>query len=101
MSEVTFSLNADQVPEPPDSNLWTDVLRWAVMVMDPADPRLAFICSVLSQAIEKDGLSEKQSKACLRIIGVIRKDFSAGILVCQNTIPADLSDQMSSERTLN
>ena len=101
MSEVTFSLNADQVPEPPDSNLWTDVLRWAVMVMDPTDPRLAFMCSVLSQAITKDGLSDKKSKACERIMRTVRKDFSAGILVCQNTIPADLSDQMSSERTLN
>lgn len=101
MSEVTFSLNADQVPEPPDSTLWTDVLRWAVMVMDPADSRLAFMCSVLSQAIEKDGLSDKQSKACKRIMGTIRKDYAAGILVCQNTMPTDLPDEMSGKRTIN
>lgn len=101
MSDFAFSLNADQVPEPPDSNLWTDILRWAVMVMDPADPRLAFMCSVLSQAITKDGLSDKQSKACERIMGTVRKDYAAGILVCQNTMPPDLSDEMSGERTIN
>lgn len=89
MSKMSFSLNCDQVPDYPTTRTWTDVLRWAVMVMDPDDTRLPFMASVLSQAIEKDGLSEKQTKACNRILASVTKDWMAGILVCQNTPAPD------------
>lgn len=83
----TFTLNAQQVPQPPESSFWVDVLRWMVCVMDPADPRLGFIAGCLSHALKAGTLTDRQHEACDRIWAAVAADYQAGILVCQNTNP--------------
>lgn len=82
-----FTLFCDEVPNPPQSALWVDLLRWMICVMDPDDKRLAFVAGCLSHAMRAGGLSEKQSAACQSILGAMCRDWADGILVCQNTAP--------------
>lgn len=89
MSDSAFTLVSDQVPEPPQSSTWADILRWAVTVMDPRDPRLAFMASCLSYAIEKEGLTERQVDACEKIFARVLDAYRSRTLVCQNTTRDD------------
>jgi len=93
MSDIKFHLQSHQVPSPPTSTLWVDLLRWTVCVMDPKDTRLAFIASCLSYAIKNGGLTDAQAEACENIHERVRDAFMDGTLVCQNTIaPRPKSD---------
>lgn len=82
-----FTLTDDQVPSPPVSPLWVDILKWCVCVMDPADERLGFIASCLAYAIKNNGLTERQAAACSAIKKRLIDDWAHGILLCQNTPP--------------
>lgn len=84
-----FTLFCDEVPEPPESGLWVDLLRWMICVMDPADSRTAFVAGCLSYAAQNDGLSAKQAEACQAILNAVCKAWADGVLVCQNTIPPE------------
>lgn len=84
-----FTLFCDEVPEPPESGLWVDLLRWVICVMDPSDTRLAFVAGCLAQVARTGGLSQKQADACKAILNSICKAWSEGVLVCQNTVPAE------------
>ena len=93
MSHIpTFTLSCDEVPDPPKSALWADLLRWMVCVMDPADKRIGFVARCLSSAVKNDGLTEKQAAACSAILSTVCQAWSDGILVCQNTISASDDD---------
>ena len=96
----TFTLTCDEVPDPPKSSLWADLLRWMVCVMDPADKRIAFVAGCLSSAIQKDGLTEKQAAACAAILSTVCQAWSDGILVCQNTMPAPDDEQPPATATV-
>lgn len=88
-----FVLFCDEVPEPPKSNLWVDLLRWMICVMDPDDKRLAFVAGCLSHGLRNDGLSDKQAAACQAILDTICKAWAEGVLVCQNTTsPSDVKE---------
>ena len=80
-----FALYCDEVPDPPATTLWVDLLRWAVCVMDPEDKRLTFVAGCLSFATQNEGLTAKQSSACEAILKSLHQDWQNGILVCQNT----------------
>jgi hypothetical protein len=83
-----FTLTASETPDPPESTLWADLLRWMVCVMDPDDTRLAFVAGCLSHAMRNDnGLSGKQATACQAILDRLCTDWAEGVLVCQNTTP--------------
>jgi hypothetical protein len=81
------------VPEPPDTSLWLDDLRWAVTVMDDDDDALAFVTSVLSYCVENNGITKKQGEAAGRIIKRLKREFLAGVLACQ--IPVDNDEATS------
>lgn len=84
-----FALYRDEVPDPPPSSLWVDLLRWMICVMDPDDRRLSFVAGCLSHAAQTGILSEKQSNACQAILNTICRAWGEGTLVCQNNIPPD------------
>jgi hypothetical protein len=97
MSE--FALLSYQVPSPPEkSREWSDVLRWMICVMDPADTRLSFIAGCLSHALKNGGLTKAQADACNKIYARVIGDFGRGILVCQNKDPAAQSAENPSKR---
>jgi hypothetical protein len=87
VSNFSFSLTMDQVPSLPTICTWPDALRWMVCVMDPDDSRFAFIASCLSYSVKNDGLTDKQSAACEKILQRVYAEYNEGILICQNTIP--------------
>lgn len=84
-----FTLLCDEVPEPPESPLWVDLLRWVVCVMDPDDRRIGFVAGCLSHACQHDGLSARQASACQAILNSVMKAWADGVLVCQNTVPTE------------
>lgn len=86
-----FSLFSHQVPSPPKSLAWVDILKLVVCVMDPDDTRLGFAAGCLSQAAKHSGLTEKQAKACQKIYERMLSDYRQQILVCQNNEPEDVS----------
>jgi hypothetical protein len=96
-----FTLTADQVPDPPESGLWANVLRWCICVMDPKDTRTPFIASCLAHALRNGGLTEGQQEACVRITQSVLLGWQEGILVCQNTAPtANTAPTINPPRTL-
>lgn len=84
-----FTLLSNEVPAPPQSALWVDLLRWILCVMDPDDTRMAFVAGCLSHAAQNDGLSPKQAAACQAILSNVCKAWADGILICQNTLPSE------------
>lgn len=84
-----FVLFCDEVPDPPESSLWIDLLRWMICVMDPDDPRLPFVAGCLSHAAQHGILSEKQATACQGILTALCAAWSEGALICQNNVPPD------------
>jgi len=82
-----FVLFCDEVPDPPESKVWVDLLRWMICVMDPDDKRLGFVAGCLSQACQNDGLTTRQAASCQAILETICRAWGDGILVCQNTEP--------------
>lgn len=85
---LTFTLNRHQVPQPPEgSDKWSDWLRWLVMVMNPDDPQLHFIASLLHYSVQNGGLTERQAKAASRALSRVYDAFSIGDLLCMKTGP--------------
>ena len=70
----------DIVPPPPTNDLWVDVLRWLVAVMDMDDPDLAFTSSLLSHCLNHGGLTDKQAKYARKIIARLTAHYEAGTL---------------------
>ena len=97
---MEFTLNEDQVPEPPNSTSWADSLRWMLIVMDPDDTRMSFIASCFSQCLQNGFLTQKQHKVCLRMLYSIRDDYLRGILLCQN-VPGPMAEIHASDGRLN
>ena len=89
MTTPRFTLTASETPDPPESTLWADLLRWMVCVMDPDDTRLAFVSSCLSHACKAGGLTERQARACQKMLDDVWQAWADGVLICQNTPPAD------------
>ena len=79
-----FTLQSYQVPDPPESSLWTDLLRWIVMVVDPDDKQLPFIASCLAYSFKHNGLTEKQALVCNKILQRVIASFDSETLFCQN-----------------
>jgi hypothetical protein len=84
-----FSLNAAQVPDPPDSTLWIDQLKWAVTVADADDSDLAFLASLLSHAIRGGGLTLRQEPHARKAIDRLEAMWREGRLRAQQIDPAD------------
>lgn len=84
----TYTLFAHEVPAPPSSPFYLDKLRWLAMVMDPDDPDLAFVCSVLAQGLDKSGLTEKQEWRFERINARVLHVFGRRCLLCQMSTQA-------------
>lgn len=79
-----FMLFDHQVPEPPETTPWVDHFRWLIFVMNPDDPALHFVASVLAYALDKGGVTSRQQKAALKILERVVRDHRAGVLECQN-----------------
>ncbi len=78
-----YRLHPSQVPDFPASLLWVDQLRWCLAVMDADDPDLGFAASLLSHAVDKGGLTEKQGKYASRIVQRVQALWLAEALSCQ------------------
>ena len=81
------------VPDPPESDLWDDQLRWCVFVMNKGDPQRHFAASCLTWVLKSGGLTERQSAACAKMIARIHGLWAAGALDCQATeepMPAEM-----------
>lgn len=79
-----FTLQSYQVPDFPESTIWTDQLRWLIMVMDPDDKQLPFIASCLAYSFKNNGLTEKQAVVCNKILQRVCARFESETLLCQN-----------------
>ena len=80
-----------QVPdEPRECDHWPCKLRWLVAVMDPDDVQLAFAASLMSQSLQRPGLTPKQHVAAERLLNRIRDSHREQSLDCQNNNQADL-----------
>lgn len=82
---LAFTLTTGQVPNPPDSNIWADILRWLVIAMDPDDKQLHFASSCLAYALQHGGLTSKQDVVCSKIWGRVLSQYNDDLLICQNT----------------
>lgn len=86
MSPV-FSLQAHQVPGPPSgSESDVDWLRWLIAVMNPNDPSLAFVASLLSHAASRGSLTDRQFSAVERILQRVHSAYVDGALYCQKNV---------------
>jgi hypothetical protein len=84
------------VPPPPSGTLWDDNLRWCIFVMNKADPQRHFAASCLAWVLKSGGLSEKQSKACEKMLARISSAYEDGALDCQSCEEmSDLSAKIS------
>jgi hypothetical protein len=84
------------VPPPPDGNLWDDNLRWCVFVMNKGDPQRHFAASCLAWVLKTGGLSERQAKACEKMLARITALYDAEALDCQSVDEmSDLSAQVA------
>lgn len=86
----TFSLTMTQVPAPPESTAWIDILRWMICVMDRDDGRLSFVAGCLSHSLRYGGLSDRQHNVCEPIFHRVVDDWRAGVLICQNVLPDEI-----------
>jgi hypothetical protein len=74
---------AEPIPPPPDSDRWSDILRWVVFVMNNNDPQMHFASSCLTWVFKTGGLTERQSAACSKLYQRISKSYEAGALDAQ------------------
>lgn len=72
-----------ELPDYPHSRRWRDLLHWAVQVMDTEDPDLSFAASLLAQAVDKDGLTQRQVVYAGRIVERLHRLWARGELVRQ------------------
>ena len=80
---LIMRLRPDQVPDYPQSGLWADLLRWAVIVMDENDQYLPFIASVYAFCLKHDGrITAKQATAAERILARVHESWCADELAC-------------------
>jgi len=82
----TFMLFHHQVPVPPESGQWSDVLFWLLAVMDRDDNDISFVAASLAMLIENEGLTRKQSDSCGAISNRIVDDYYHESLYCQSNI---------------
>lgn len=78
-----YGLQPSQVPDFPGALAWADQLRWCVAVMDADDRDIGFAASLLSYAIDRGGLTEKQARHAFRLVERIRSLWLADRLDCQ------------------
>lgn len=77
-----FSLKRHQVPEPPPVEVWADWLRWLVVVMNYNDPQLHFAASLLSQALSRGHLTDRQIEAAIPLLERVLDAYQRGDLFC-------------------
>lgn len=82
-----FTLTMDQVPDPPESANWSCLLRWLIVVMDPADHRLPFIAAMYVSCLRSGGLSQPQAEACNMVLQDTSTAWAEHRLLCQRTAP--------------
>lgn len=80
-----FALLPSQVPDFPKSTRWDDLLRWAIAVADVEDDDIGFMASLLSYAVDKGGLTDKQVKYATRCVSRIHALWLAHQLISQQT----------------
>lgn len=83
MSHEPFVIEPDQVPRPPAFKTEVDRLRWLICVADPDDKDLSFVASLLSQALKKGSLSDKQNLYFEHIWKRIHGRYVLNFLRCQ------------------
>ncbi len=84
-----YQLRPSQVPDSPDTSAWVDHLRWCVAVMDADDRDLGFAASLLSYAVDRGGLTEKQARHAARTVRRIQSLWLADALACQRSDTVD------------
>lgn len=89
-----YRLPPGAVPEFPQSTLWMDLLRWALVVMDHDDRDLGFMASLLSYCLDHQGLTEKQAKYARRIFVRVHATWLADQLECQRRPSAGLEHDL-------
>ncbi len=76
-------LKPDQVPDFPDSSVWSVHLRWLVMVMDEDDAMLPFVASVYASCLKYGGrITHKQAQSVLEITYRVYEAWCADELQC-------------------
>lgn len=90
MSDKNQYPTPHDVPSPPTSSLWDDLLRWTVFVINKDDPQRQFAASCLMWAIKSGGLTDKQSAACSKMVSRIMALYDANALDCQSEHPTEL-----------
>lgn len=88
----------DCVPQPPETGLWDDFLRWCLFVMNRGDPQRQFAASCLTWALRSGGLTDRQSAACARMLRRILTQYSAGALDCQTEAGASAETHLLGTR---
>ena len=81
-------------PPPAEGGPWYAALHWCVSVMDVDDPDLGFTASLLSHAVQHDGLTARQAKYGQKIWQRLLGLYDRGQLpqrICRNTSD-DLTD---------
>lgn len=73
----------ETVPEPPNSGVWADHLRWCVVVMDHNDAQLHVAASLLSYVLLHRHITDRQQGLAHRIITRVRALHDQGGLDCQ------------------
>lgn len=91
----SYGLHPSQVPDFPATTAWIDLLRWCVAVMDATDRDLGFAASLLSHAVDRGGLTEKQGHHALRLVERVRALWLAEALAYQRC-PAAPAPQAAS-----
>lgn len=69
---------APNAPIPPDGDAdWPTVLHWILRAVETDHPDLAFACSLLAQAIERPGLTERQARYAGRMYDRLLDEWRA------------------------
>jgi len=69
-----------------------EALRWMITVMDRGDKSLHFVASILAQAAQRGGATDRQHEAVLRCFERLMFDYESGFLECVGGLPASTSD---------
>lgn len=78
-----YSLLSHQVPDPPDTRLWDDNLRWALMVADPGSSDLKWASFLLTAYLKAGKLSTKQAEVGNEVLQRLYDRFADRELWCQ------------------
>ncbi|MBD8906540.1 hypothetical protein [Methylorubrum zatmanii] len=98
-NEDGYCLHPSQVPDFPRTRAWIDQLRWCVAVMDANDRDLGFAASLLSHAVDRGGLTDKQFRYASRLVERVHALWLADVLVCQRR-PSETAPQAASLSTM-